>query len=511
MKVLPINSNVHSYYAQNKLQIKNSAQTQEINTKQEPSTQAENTLAIQNIAFHGLFDSTNPDVSKKFEYGLEALDENALFIVTKDEKDSSRALRKFSDKIGIPVLKTYTLTVKDSDFKNDNELRSNFGIFKKGNEFYVINLDPTWGLTVKKPGDKYSGKLHDVRPGNVTKLERGVAIETGELVFSGEKHKFIYDPPYSFSPNNAMKYLKYRSSVSTDEQIASFNEKTISTLTSRQSSNKANKSKYYTFADIGGLDDIIAELKKFVIRPAKYPEVYENIRLNKGILLYGPPRCGKTLLGKALANEAGLGFWDINANEFKSGIVGSSEKSVRDYFSALIKEPGVLFIDEFDAVAKSREGSSNARYDDSLVNQILGSMSDLEKSDTLSFVVAATNRKDLLDEAMISSGRFGLHLEVPMPDEDGLSAIFKIYAKNLVFDNDISLPELVKEMKKWEFNGSDVPEMISNAYFNALERLGINAKMDAGTFCSKDLKEISIGKIDVLNALKKIAEQKIAK
>lgn len=467
-------------------------------------------VASQNIAFHGLFGNTKPSLSERFQYGLEALDEQTLFIVTSNEKDSNRALKKFASKIGIPVTKTYTLLVKDNELKNDRTLDANFAIFKKGDEYFAINLGPLFGLDIRKPEAKYSKETH-YSEGDVVKLQAGEVIHTGEMVWKDEKHKFVFKPQQRYNPENAKKFLISKSALSTDSDIQLFNQRMISSLTSAKEQKSTNKTKYFNFSDIGGLDDIIAELRKFVIRPAKYPEVFENIRLNKGILLYGPPRCGKTLLGQALANEAGLAFWYKNANEFKSGVVGSSEEAVRNYFKEIMKEPGVLFIDEFDAIAKTRDGSSNARYDDSLVNQLLGCMSDLEKSDTISFVIAATNRKDLLDDAMTASGRFGLHLEVPMPDEQGLEAIFNIHAKGKKFDDDISISELIPLMKDSMFNGSDVAELITIGYFNALERLGINTKMDAGTFCSKDLKLISIAKVDLLDAFTKIAKQKITR
>ncbi len=147
------------------------------------------------------------------------------------------------------------------------------------------------------------------------------------------------------------------------------------------------------------MDDVIDKLKKYVVRPINYPQVYQNIRLNKGILLYGPPRCGKTMLGKVLANECDAKFYEYNANEFRSAQVGSSENNIREVFKkAMSNAPSITFIDEFDSIAKTRDGSSNARFDDSMVNQILGCMSDLEKSKAPAFIVAATNMKNLIDK-----------------------------------------------------------------------------------------------------------------
>ena len=257
------------------------------------------------------------------------------------------------------------------------------------------------------------------------------------------------------------------------------------------------------------MDDVIDKLKKYVVRPINYPQVYQNIRLNKGILLYGPPRCGKTMLGKALANECDAKFYEYNANEFRSAQVGSSESNIREVFKqAISNAPSITFIDEFDSIAKTRDGSSNARFDDSMVNQILGCMSDLEKSKAPAFIVAATNMKNLIDRAMLGTGRFGLHLEVPMPNLEGIKQIFRIHAKNQPIENDVSVEAISKQMHDNAFNGSDVAEAISDAYFNALERLGMNEKMDTKRFSFEDLKKILISKEDFLSAIRRISQQK---
>lgn len=504
MRVQAIDRNIIST---NK-QLKTTTITSPIETSVKDASSGD-VVAAQNIAFHGLFDHT-PDLSKRFQYGMEALNENSLFIVTSDETDSNRKLRELSSKIPIPVTDTYTLVVKDEELKNNRSLDCNFAIFKQDKDYYVLPLGFIRSLLIRKPNEKFDAKKHCVYNGDIKRLNKNEVIETGESLslFNDEKHKFIFQPPYNYNPDKAKKYLIHKTTTTTPGYIERFNKNSISTLTTASKTQNANKTKYYNFSDIGGLDDVITELRKFVIRPVRYPEVFENIRLNKGILLYGPPRCGKTLLGKALANEAELRFCYKNANEFKSGTVGSSEGSVRAIFTELTKEPGILFIDEFDAIAKSRDGSSNARYDDSLVNQLLGCMSDLEKSDTISFVIAATNKKDLLDNAMTASGRFGLHLNIPMPDEKALESIFNIHSKGKNFDDNVSLPEFIQHMKNCEFNGSDVAELITLGYFNALERLGINEKMDAGTFCTKDLQTIKIASDDLHKALKKITSQK---
>lgn len=302
--------------------------------------------------------------------------------------------------------------------------------------------------------------------------------------------------------------MKVKKRFDNQDALKNFNKSSIEII-SRPKDKTNGVKKEFTFDDIGGLDEQINELRKYVIRPVNYPEVYRNIRLNKGILLYGPPRCGKTLLGQALANEAKTRFAYINANEFVSSTVGSSEANVRNVFNELMQSPAILFIDEFDAVGKKRDGSSNARFQDTVVNQLLGCMSDLEKSYTNSFVIAATNRKDLLDDALTASGRFGLHLEVPMPDETALGQIYDIHSKNQPLDNDVSKSAIIDLMLAEKFNGSDVAEMFTVGYMNAIERLGFDKKMDAKLFRFEDLNSLKVITKDLVDAIAKISAQKI--
>lgn len=455
------------------------------------------------VSFKGLFNS-EPDLSTRFKYGLEALDEQSILVVTSNEKSSDMMLEFYADKIDIPVMKKYTLLVKNGELKNRDSLEANFAIFKKNNDYNILSLSDNriTGILIAKPKEEYNSK-NKIYTGEKKILKDGVAVDTGE-VFYTEKPKLVFNTPKLYNPENAERYL----ALSTIDKFGDFNKKTIAVLNA--SGKKVEQKSGFRFSDIGGLDNVIEILKKYVVRPINYPQVFENIRLNKGILLWGSPRCGKTLLGKALANEAGAKYSEYNANEFKSSTVGSSEASIRNLFdTAIANAPSVTFIDEIDSIAKKRDGSSNARFDDPMVNQLLGCMSDLEKSKVPAFIVAATNRKDLLDSALVASGRFGLQLEVPMPDEKGLKQIFNIHIKNKPVMDEVSVDEFAKMMSMHKFNGSDVAEMITNAYFNALERLGLFEKMDNKTFTYADLQKLAISKEDFLLAIQKIVRQKI--
>lgn len=471
-----------------------------------------NTNKINNInkkitvpTFNGIYDTfmgVNTYDSKAieyFNYGLQALDENSLLIATPNRERTFFNLKQAQDKIDIPILKTYILDVtKDLDKDWGTSIGNGFAVFKKQGEYYILNLEHL-GMTVYK-GD-YDPDTSILRSGEIKKLESGMRIDA----FSGIGRKpFLFERPKVFNTKNAERFLTVQNTI--DAQT--HNVVAISKLTAPKTT-EGSKSRVYTFADIGGLDNIIDDLRKFVIRPLNYPQVFENVRLNKGILLYGPPRCGKTLLGKALANEAGINFTYMNANEFKGATVGSTEASLRNTFEKLEAEQGILFIDEFDAIGKKRDGSNNARYDDAALNQLLGCMSDLEKSLTNSFVIAATNRKDLLDEALVATGRFGLQIEVPMPNKDALGQIFSVHSRKQPISEDVNNEEIISLMFENKFNGSDVAEIITIGFFNALERMGLNLKMDTKTFNYNDMKSIKIVRDDLLKAIKTIAKQKI--
>ncbi len=442
------------------------------------------------------------DAKELFKYGIEAIDDNTLFIATNNRKDTNIILNRYKENIEIPIFKTYILEVNQGNSEIwHKELDTNFAIYKKNDEYYIMGLGSIFGVFLDKPGEKSSM----LKPGEVKKLSPDTIIQFGLSSINGENATVRFEIPEKFNPENADKFLEKK--ITLDPTV--HNANAIAAITKKVNNKKDKIKKEFTFADIGGLDHVIEDLRKFVIRPINYPEVFENIRLNKGILLYGPPRCGKTLIGRALANEAGIDFKYMNASEFTKSTHGASEEKARDVFQELMEKPSILFIDEIDGIGKQRSGSGNAHYDDKFLTQLLGLMSDLEKSNTMSFVMAATNRKDLLDIALLATGRFGLHIEIPLPNAEAMEQIFNIHAKNQNFTDDVSIKDFIPLMLEKNFNGSDIAEMITNGYFNALERLGFNRKMDAKTFTYNDLKSIKISKIDLTKAFEKLAKQKV--
>lgn len=202
------------------------------------------------------------------------------------------------------------------------------------------------------------------------------------------------------------------------------------------------------WSDVGGLENIKQELKEAVEWPLKYPEVFRKVNTNppKGILLYGKPGTGKTLLVKAVANESGVNFISIKGPQLISRYVGESERGVRETFrTAKHAAPTILFLDEIDSLVPRRGSSStDAHVTERVISQFLTEMDGIEELKGV-VVLAATNRLDLIDPAILRSGRFDLLFELPVPDEKTREEIFKIHTKNKPLAKDIDLAKLAKE------------------------------------------------------------------
>ncbi|WP_297512250.1 CDC48 family AAA ATPase, partial [Thermococcus sp.] len=206
--------------------------------------------------------------------------------------------------------------------------------------------------------------------------------------------------------------------------------------------------------DIGGLEDVKQELREAVEWPLKYPEAFMGLGITppKGILLYGPPGTGKTLLAKAVANESEANFIAIKGPEVLSKWVGESEKNIREIFrKARQAAPTVIFIDEIDAIAP-RRGTDVNRVTDRLINQLLTEMDGIERNSGV-VVIAATNRPDILDPALLRPGRFDRLILVPAPDEKARLEIFKVHTRKVPLAEDVNLEELAKRTEG--YTGAD--------------------------------------------------------
>jgi transitional endoplasmic reticulum ATPase len=196
--------------------------------------------------------------------------------------------------------------------------------------------------------------------------------------------------------------------------------------------------------DVGGLETIKEELKEAIEWPLKYTDIFKKANTNppKGILLYGAPGTGKTLLAKAVANESGVNFISIKGPELISRYVGESERGVREIFKkAKQASPTILFFDEIESLVPLRGTGDSSHVTERTISQFLTEMDGIEELKGV-VVLAATNRLDLVDPALLRSGRFDLILELPVPDEKTRVEIFKIHTKNKPLAKEVDLKEL---------------------------------------------------------------------
>ncbi|MDH3191206.1 MAG: CDC48 family AAA ATPase [Nitrosopumilus sp.] len=248
--------------------------------------------------------------------------------------------------------------------------------------------------------------------------------------------------------------------------------------------------------DVGGLDELKEELREAIEWPIKHKEAFEYVDIEspKGVLLYGPPGTGKTLIAKALAKMTDSNFISVKGPELLSKWVGESEKGVREIFrKARQVSPCIIFFDEIDALVPRRSGSDSSHVSENVVSQILTEIDGLEELHDV-LIIGATNRLDIVDDALLRPGRFDRIIEVPKPDIKGREQIFKIHTKNKPLAEDIDISKIVELTNG--FSGAEMSAIANRAAISALKRY-VGGK-------SKNVKDIRISQKDILDAIEKI-------
>jgi len=240
--------------------------------------------------------------------------------------------------------------------------------------------------------------------------------------------------------------------------------------------------------DIGGLNQVKEELMEAVEWPIKRPDVFKRMGINppKGILLLGPPGCGKTLLARAVATESEANFISIKGPEIFSKWVGESEKAIREVFrKGRTAAPAIIFFDELDSIVPRRGmGYADSGVSERVISQLLTEIDGIEALQNVA-VVAATNRPDILDPAVLRPGRFDRLIYVPAPDEQSLIQILKIHTRGMPLTKDVNLSELAKSMAG--YSGADVEAVCREAAMNSLRR-----NIDSKEVTLQDFKEAMV-------------------
>ena len=253
--------------------------------------------------------------------------------------------------------------------------------------------------------------------------------------------------------------------------------------------------------DIGGLEEAKQSLRESVEWPMKYADLFYHMDANppKGILLYGPPGTGKTMLAKAVATESEANFISVKGPEFLSKWVGESEKAVRETFrKARQASPCIIFFDEIDSITPTRGSSSDSHVTERVISQILTELDGLEELRDVT-VIAATNRPDIIDPALLRPGRFDRHIYVTLPDKEARKEIFRIHTKKKPLAKDVDLDKLAEKTEG--YTGSDIATLCNEAVMNAI-REHINK---GGAIEKEKLKKVKVRAKHFEEALKKVA------
>jgi len=246
--------------------------------------------------------------------------------------------------------------------------------------------------------------------------------------------------------------------------------------------------------DIGGLEDTKRELQEMVRYPIEHRHLFETfgMQASRGVLFYGPPGCGKTLMAKAIANECGANFISVKGPELLNMWFGGSEANVRDLFDkARAASPCILFFDEMDSIARSRSGGGgggSSETSDRVINQLLSEIDGIGSGKTL-FIIGATNRPDILDPGIMRPGRLDQLIYIPLPDTLSRVSIFKANLRKSPVADDVTVEQLAQVTEG--FSGADITEICQRAAKNAIRdsiqaNIERNKRVEAGELTQEE-------------------------
>ncbi|MEI8377467.1 MAG: AAA family ATPase [bacterium] len=432
-------------------------------------------------------------LSTKITAIMQAIGEQDLVLIGENQKTAINLLKESISSIP-KVIKTFMM-IEDKNIKGAIAITQEDGL----NYFHNLNKNP---ITVK-----------NVEADEVFEKGDSFLVNEGDkLIIDGVEIPIIDEFEKDLAKVRELTVKQFDFSKQDLATITKLNVRRLEQL-SGEASPDAITEKKLTFADVGGQDEAIAQLKKSIIYPIKYPAAFKNQILNRGTLLVGDPGNGKTLLAKAVANEVDAHYIELNGLELETKWIGETEEKWRSLFSeAKEHQPSIIFIDEIDGVGRERDGSTIARYDNKVVNQLLTLMSDLEKGKFGNVhVIAASNKLQIIDGSLVRSGRFGTHVPVKNPDLKGVKHIFNIHSKNKPLSDEFNADAFTQKLHNQKSSGADIAKIANDAHTNAYLRAGIFDKMESGTFEQNDIDSLRIKPEDFEKALTDFQNQETSK
>lgn len=480
MKVNSIQSVAGVNYATPKSQ-----QNLQSNTNNIPESKEYRPFAYQthpNMTFRGVDKSAEiarkiakAPLEDKINVAIQNLGPRRILVISKSIEEIQKQMMTLVNALAFTLEHIYAIT--------DSRIKETMGIIRDDEfEFKFINMGD-------EPIELLEGD-NAIPPRTITMATLGDAF-----VLGGSSCALYMEPEDSSLKEYADEFIT--DFDYTDKSAETYKKHNIQIIQDMIPA-KTEKKKGVTFTDVGGQDKVIDVLFENIVFPIQNPDAFKNFTTNKGVLLYGPPGTGKSLIAEALANEVNASFFKVAGTEFAAKYVGESEKNVRELIEkAIDAQPSIIFIDEVDALGRSRGGHD--QYGDTLLNQFLKSMTDLNGHEV--YCLAATNRLESLDEAFTRSGRFGEWIKVDAPDLDGTVQILDIHTKDKPLDDNLDKMELAKEMNSLKMTGADIAVTVADAHRNAYRRAGIFKAMRDKTYSPMMLNYFSITKEDFDKAM----------
>ncbi|OMH85472.1 putative AAA domain-containing protein [Zancudomyces culisetae] len=359
-------------------------------------------------------------------------------------------------------------------------------VFPKASEFleYILEVDIPMKRQKRALVEKSIQRVTPVLKQNFSiDVDENPIEQDSENILPNESNLMVVNEKNVLN-NQMVKYWKQNTATTTTTttmttttaaQITKPTEKASSADIEKNKQAESEKvKKVIKFSDMGGIEPIVEEVLELIVMPIKHSEIYlyTGVKPPRGVLLYGPPGCGKTMLAKAIAAEAGVTFLEVSAPEIVSGMSGESEKKLRDLFAQAIKQaPSIIFIDEIDAITPKRE-TAQREMERRIVAQLLTCIDSLSWENTGNkhvVLLGATNRPDSLDPALRRAGRFDREIMMSVPDESAREKILKVITDGLKLSEDFDFRELSKRCPGYV--GADLHALVTAAGMIAVKRI----------------------------------------